>query len=242
MWGGRFSADMISGLPMHTDRAFLGELAELVSFHPDHVSLYSLVVEKHTPLGRALERGILPYDTDAADGQWLAGRDFLERNGYGQYEVSNFAHPGAESIHNQAYWRLENYIGVGAGATGSVYGESGNAGMRWTNFNDIEVYTAFWNEKHQGKELPRSVEVLDQSTEEFEFLMMGFRMLCGISSRTYTSRFGGILGQRIGAYDGGLFSKWQQQGLAVLKENGTDVRFALTREGILFLNSFLESL
>ena len=111
-WQGGFSADLISGLPLDSREQLEKTICELLSFEPDHISLYSLTLEEETPLGRAVFSGNLEYDYETADDCWLAGRNLLEKNGYRQYEVSNFAKPGFESIHNKTYWKLENYIGL----------------------------------------------------------------------------------------------------------------------------------
>ena len=116
----RFSVDFISGLPGLTDSEFISGMEKTLSYGPDHVSLYSLMLEEGTPLFSAVESGKVTYSEEASDRQWFAGRDLLKRNGFAQYEVSNFAKPGYESRHNTVYWHLDDYIGCGAGACGTV--------------------------------------------------------------------------------------------------------------------------
>lgn len=140
-WRGIFSADMIAGLPGQSGADFLRGLERLAAFSPDHISLYSLTIEEDTPLGAAVSSGALDYDDDAADRMWLSGRDFLLRKGYGQYEVSNFCRRGTECRHNLACWRQEDYVGVGAGAVGTIYGR---ITRRRTNTRDIGLYTEYW--------------------------------------------------------------------------------------------------
>ena len=85
-------------------------------------------------------------------------------------------------------------------------------------------------------------ETLDAATQEFEFLMMGFRMLEGVGAAEYRSRFGGELSDRLGAKDG-IFASWKKRGFARIEAvDKTDSRYALTRRGILLLNRFLEEL
>ena len=121
----RFSVDFISGLPGLTDSEFINGMEKTLSYGPDHVSLYSLMLEEGTPLFSAVQSGKVPYSEEASDRQWFAGRDLLKRNGFSQYEVSNFAKPGYESRHNTVYWHLDDYIGCGAGACGTVTAGSG---------------------------------------------------------------------------------------------------------------------
>lgn len=116
-WSGRLSLDLICGLGGQTAETQAEDLEEALSWNPDHVSWYSLTVEPSTPLGRALSLGTagLPSDAEAAE-WWLAGRDRLESSGLLSYEVSNFARPGAESIHNGRYWSLSPWWGLGPSA------------------------------------------------------------------------------------------------------------------------------
>ena len=269
-WQGGFSADLISGLPLDSREQLEKTICELLSFEPDHISLYSLTLEEETPLGRAVFSGNLEYDYETADDCWLAGRNLLEKNGYRQYEVSNFAKPGFESMHNKTYWKLENYIGLGAGGTGTIYScfseqKSRNFqndfsfcmknAVRWTGTQNLKEFTSFWNDLPAFSEVlkdlslpcektvqPASVEFLDRKTQEFEFLMMGFRLLEGVCADEYAVRFGKSLAERLGAGCGGLFDSWNERGLAVrIYRNGQEF-FALTADGILLLNQFLQEL
>lgn len=252
-WHGRLSCDLIAGLPNHTYASFEADVRALLSYlNIDHISLYTLTIEDGTPLAKNIECGKVRWSQDKADRMWLRGRTLLERAGFSQYEVSNFAKQGAYSRHNMTYWRLDDYIGCGAGASGSVYGAHGNDGTRWTNTTDIASYNAFWHERapHDAQDLPRAVERLDTPTQCFEYLMMGFRTMQGVSSADYCARFGTSLEQRIGA-ENGVFADWKKRGLARkakktrLTADGsayTDTYYALTRRGILLLNRFLEEL
>jgi oxygen-independent coproporphyrinogen-3 oxidase len=244
-WKGRLSCDIIAGLPCQTHDSFMEGLKELTAYPVEHVSLYTLTVEEETPLAKRISDGTVSWSSDCADSLWIEGRNFLEKKGFMQYEVSNFAKQGAESAHNLTYWNLRNYIGCGAGASGTIYGvrkETGGCteGMRWTNTKDIARYCAFWN--NGGKEILRDVEILDEATQEFEYIMMGFRTRKGISEAEFRCRFGKSAGQRIGA-DSGVFSSWKKKRLAESREekNG-DTYYALTKKGILLLNMFLEEI
>ncbi|MEE1057981.1 MAG: radical SAM family heme chaperone HemW, partial [Treponema sp.] len=129
-WNGIFSVDIISALPNQSKSDFLDGLKKIVSFEPEHISMYALTIEESTPLGKKLQKGQLSYDFEAADEMWIAGRDFLINSGYVHYEVSNFAKKGFDCEHNMAYWKLKNYIGIGAGAVGTIYSDRT---VRWSN-------------------------------------------------------------------------------------------------------------
>lgn len=236
----RLSLDLIAGLPGLSDEAFEQGVRRIIETGADHVSLYSLMLEEGTRLERDVSLGKVAYSDEANDRQWIRGRDMLVSAGYIQYEVSNFARPGFESRHNSVYWHMQDYLGTGAGGAGTV------GSYRWTEAPDIAAFTAWWN--RPDGEPPADVELLEDETREFEFLMMGFRLLEGVSSREYGRRFGKSLAERLGAEpsekaDDALFADWQKRGLARTYSTADgDTRYALTAEGILLLNQFLEAL
>lgn len=221
-WHGILSVDLIAGLPRETPASFAAGLLRLLELRPQHISLYSLTIESGTRLGDAVLTGSLPYDYDAADEMWLQGRDILLQNGYEQYEVSNFCLPGYECRHNMAYWQQQDYIGIGAGAVGTVYGAATCAvasaaadtfGFRFSNTTDRAAYCDFWNSRAAPLEVPASicqVERLCRATVQFEFFMMGLRTSRGVCRETYTERFGADFSPQTLA----LFENWQRRGLA----------------------------
>ena len=255
LWHGDVNLDAIAGLPGQDEEEFLASLRKICSCKPQHVSLYTLTLEEGTPLARRVAAGEA-WDGDAADAQWLSGRTVLESLGLQQYEVSNFARAGHESRHNMVYWTQQDYIGIGAGAAGSVYDFSGaEPGMRWTNTCSVQDYCRWWNAPGAaGKGLreplsvPRTVEELPLATEEFEFLMMGLRTLSGVSDREYRARFSAVepwkgdLSLRLGLH-GGLWEQGIVRGDCLCRrESDGSVRYAATKQGILFLNSMLRYL
>lgn len=246
-WTGQVSIDLISGLPEDNEESLLYSLKKVCSIDPDHVSLYSLTIEDKTPFGKELNEGKLYYDYDEADRLWLIGRDFLEKNGYVWYEVSNFCKPGKECCHNLVYWTHKDYVGCGSGATGSLYEKNGRI-FRWTDSRDIGRYISFWNDL-SGKKitqdmLPQKSENIDVETSVFEFFMMGLRKIDGISLFDFEKTFSFPLPAAFIK----LFSEWEKKGLCMRWPvnssvcSKSDERYAMSREGILFLNRFLEKL
>lgn len=220
-WKHRFSIDMISGLPGLTEKSFLAGLEEVSKSGAEHISLYSLTIEDETPLSKDLKK----YSEDENINQWILGRDFLDKNGFNQYEVSNFARQGFESKHNLTYWRKNDYVGIGSGAVGTI----GNT--RYTNgklepCKEINYTTDF------------SIESLDEKTLEFEFCMMGLRTLKGISVSEFHRRFN----KNLIDYLGKSFDKWISKGDAQITKIDDDEWFSLTKKGILYLNIFLEEI
>lgn len=239
-WSGIFSVDLICGLPYETEKSFLDALEQIVLFNPHHISMYSLVVEEETPLGQKILNEKIPYDYDFADNLWLASRDFLQKNGFIQYEVSNFCKKGFECSHNLVYWNHQDYIGCGSGAVGTIY-DSDGSGKRFSNLWNIDEYKKYWLEHFQydlSKKDIEEIELIDKETSQFEFFMMGLRKLIGINSCDYKK----IFSKEIPITVKNQFVKWQKNGFAKITKQGENENYSLTQEGILFLNKFMEEL
>lgn len=249
-WKGCFSVDMISALPLQSGENFIKGLETVLDFSPHHVSLYSLTFEENTPLSRSLENSEFDYDFEKADLMWLKGKDFLEENGFEQYEVSNFFRKsgGRKCVHNLRYWNLENYAAAGSGGTGSVYSGTedirhGKA-YRYTNAKNICGYIDFWGNAERkasgfkGHEGLEEIERLSGETLSFEYFMMGLRKTEGVSLDRFKRRFS----RDIPSKTKGAMEKWIKNGLAETKKAGGDEFFFLNRKGLLFLNRFLEEI
>ena len=236
-WPHEWSADLIAGLPFQTKKDIERDISFIERNGAKHVSLYSLTLEDGTPLKGAIDAGKIPYDEEAAEELWLYGRELLEERGFLQYEVSNFARPGFESLHNGAYWAQESYLGAGAGATGTIYGKP--TGWRYTNILDAAAYMAFWNgERTQAQNcggqqkgftdlnagrayqeasqdqnvraalsFPCQLEALDMATQEFEYIMTNLRTRRGASAAEYKARYGGDLAARLGCKEAARVQK-----------------------------------
>ena len=282
IWAASWSADLIAGLPFQTKEDLERDIVFIERNGANHISLYSLTLEEGTPLAKKIERGEIPYDEEAAEELWLYGRDLLEARGYLQYEVSNFAKAGFESKHNAAYWAQESYLGAGAGATGTIYGNP--TGFRYTNVLDAAKYIERWNAerpqdlnggggdcskakdagaKQKGFtdqsaarqfDFPCQLESLDMDTQEFEYIMTNLRTKRGASASEYKARYEKDLAARLGldqkasqAQNAGEPKGFTGQNAAAARwiekiERDGEVFYAMTREGLLFLNKFLEEL
>lgn len=241
VWKGQLSLDAIAGLPGQSESEFCSSLKKMLSFAPDHISLYTLTVEEGTPLERSIRSGAVRFSPDEADCQWLAGRVILTESGFVQYEVSNFCRNGKKSVHNSLYWSQNDYIGIGSGATGTVYGIKS---LRWTNCTDICAYERFWSGKKDGagiqeSGIPRETEEVSLAEREFEFLMTGLRTAAGVDSDEYRRIFA-----EVDPWHGNLELRLSAAGLEqfTVTENGGSVRFSLAPDSLLFLNRILLSL
>lgn len=116
------SLDLIYGLPEQTMTRWQANLDAALALAPEHLSCYGLKVEEGTPLFARRERFTLPDDDTQAD-MYLSAVGLLARQGYEQYEISNFCRPGRASRHNSRYWTLAEYLGFGPGAHSDFGGE-----------------------------------------------------------------------------------------------------------------------
>jgi len=224
---GAFSADLIAGLPFQTEAVIIEDIRRLLSFRPAHVSLYGLILEPRTPLGGKTASGAVQLPArDEADGLWITGRDLLESSGYGQYEVSNFCLPGKTCSHNIRYWRMENWLGAGPAASGTVINDAAGTGKRFTYPSDIESYLRM--------PAPRVshavVEELGKTDLIKETLLMGFRYIEGPDHGLFKRRFGGEIEDIIPQ----TVARWKERGFF---QTGPGLK--PSKQGLLFVNGFL---
>lgn len=114
----RVTADLMFNLPGQTAAQFLEDLDRLSAYPLGHISFYGLKVDPRTRLGHRLEKGELQVDEDLYGDMYREGVKLLESKGFERYEVSNFARPGEESLHNLNYWRRGEYLAFGPSAHG----------------------------------------------------------------------------------------------------------------------------
>ncbi|MFN6999977.1 MAG: radical SAM family heme chaperone HemW [Elioraea tepidiphila] len=182
----RASFDLIYARPGQTVAAWRGELRRALGFGLDHLSLYQLTIEPGTPFARLAARGelVLP-DEETQAALYEATEAEAVRAGLAPYEVSNYAVPGAESRHNLAYWRYDDYAGIGPGAHGRipVHGVP-TATVR------VRAPEA-WAEavERQGHGV-REEEPLAPETRAREALLMGLRLAVGVEPAHFRARTG----------------------------------------------------
>lgn len=174
------SLDLIYGLPGQTQESWQTTVEHILSLQPEHLSCYGLKVEEDTPLAARVEAGeVLPDDDEQAD-LYLWTVERLNRAGYIQYEISNFARPGFESRHNLRYWLTQPYIGFGPGA------HSDFGGRRYAWIRDLEGYITGVLE---GGELLDSQDLIPQSDRGGEYLMLRLRTNYGVEEWEYRRNY-----------------------------------------------------
>ena len=170
------SLDLIYGLPSQTREDWADTLSQALELKPAHISCYGLRLEEGTPMyDEYHDSPLLPSEDDQAD-MYLYAVDLLERHGYYQYEISNFARRGYESMHNLKYWRLGDYIGFGASA-------ASNVGMlRYTYTRNVREYISG---VLGDKDIIAEQEELTDFDRASEYLMLGMRTCWGVSRAEY---------------------------------------------------------
>ncbi|MEX0681042.1 MAG: radical SAM family heme chaperone HemW [Balneolales bacterium] len=192
-----FSVDLIYGSPGQTEEQLRDDLHCLLSYSPPHVSAYSLTIEPKTRLGKQYELGRLqPACDDDIVKQSRFIRNALFSNGLRQYEVSNYAIPGHEAVHNSAYWRHENYLGLGPAAHSFYWKPGETSARRWHNPPDLHIYRKPKHTLHYpGISNPKITdakpveETLSLKTLAEERIMMGLRCVEGISEEELKAKY-----------------------------------------------------
>ena len=163
--------DLIAGLPFQTEASWRESLDWIVRLDPPHVSVYMLEVDEDSRLGLEILGEGARYGARHAPGEEVTASlyetavDFLGARGIRRYEISNFARPGFESLHNLKYWRLEPYVGFGAAA------HSFDGASRWQNVETAAEYARAAN--------PR-METSEFRPDEEKFFV-GLRLLDGVT-------------------------------------------------------------
>ena len=197
----RISADLMSGIPGQTVESFRNTLDRILQLNLSHLSVYSLILEEETPLEQLVREGkvALP-DEDVSYVMYEMTRSRLEQAGLKRYEISNYAKPGQESLHNTVYWHYEPYAAFGVGAC-TFSGKE-----RRTNTFAVREYIKGWNAAAlqksgtaaSAKEFSADTEDgrlwqterLDRKTQISEAMIMGLRMTEGVDLNKMQRRFG----------------------------------------------------
>ncbi len=189
------SLDLIFGIPGQSTESWRTSLVDVTDLEPDHLSLYSLTIEEGTPFAKYVQEGKMTSpDGDVAADMYDFAREFLSKKGFQQYEISNWAKNDENGMlmvsrHNSQYWLNEPYIGIGAGAHGSILGE------RLENEKNIVRYLRAL-ENESDIRLPSTPVTKDSTPIELEremneTMMLGLRLLIeGVSEKRFQERFG----------------------------------------------------
>lgn len=176
------SLDLMFGLPGQTAKSWRHTLESALALAPEHFSLYELMVEQGTPLAGMIQRKelSLPAEDEVVE-MALVTDTLLAAAGFERYEISNYARPAFACRHNINYWENRSWLGLGAGAVGSL------SGMKITNVADPALYI---QRVTRGVAPYSAMECLCREALFRETVIMGLRMIKGISITDLEQRFG----------------------------------------------------
>lgn len=221
------SADMIIGLPGVDQARWEESMRAVLTWPLTHFSLYFLTVHEQTPLYYGVrDKSItLPKDEEIL-AQYAWTIEILEKAGFAQYEISNFARPGRESRHNQGYWNLVPYQGFGLGAA------SYDGKFRFSNLKNLGKYREAYSSRsaNSGQTYP-FLEQLSPAQKVLETLMLGLRQRRGIPLTTFTE----MTSSKRHEHFKRVYSNMRDEGL--VEEHEGHLR--LTRAGILLENAVI---
>jgi len=176
------SIDLIFGIPGQTLAEWQTTLDQAIELAPRHVSTYGLTYEKGTAFWTRREKQQLrPIAEELEREMYALAMSTLPEHGFQQYELSNFAQPGAASRHNQVYWQGEPYYGIGPGAAGF------QNSRRVLNHRSV---TTWIKRLQQGLSPIQETEDLDLDLQRREAVMLGLRQIAGIDQRRFQQQFG----------------------------------------------------
>ena len=211
--------DLMFAIPGQTGEAWRQHLYQVAELNPEHISAYSLIIEEGTPFA---EQNLDLPDEDTEYQMYEDTAEILERYGYRQYEISNYAKQGYMCRHNAGYWQRREYLGFGLGAS-SLY-----RGMRFSNTRRMQEYL---KESRNPDQIRKDVTVLSRNEWIEEFMFLGLRMTEGISEKKFEENFD----VRLMDVYGDILQKYEETGFM----EHIETKWRLTRKGIHVSNHIL---
>lgn len=170
--------DLMIGLPNQTVCDVETSLEKIIKLNPQHISVYSLILEEGTVMEDKIKNGILklPEEVQERKMYWLV-KNKLEDVGFIHYEISNFAKPGFESKHNYSCWEQKEYIGVGLAAHSYINK------TRYSNTEDLSRYL------ENRKQNITIHEIQNREEQEKEYMLLGLRKIQGVNIQKFKHKF-----------------------------------------------------
>lgn len=165
------SVDLMFSVPGQDLALWEADLDTAIGLAPEHLSVYNLTYEEDTEFLSRHRQGELDADEDRDADLFHAAIDMLEGAGYGHYEISNYARPGFESLHNQSYWSGADYLGLGPGAVSTIAGE------RSRTLPDTAAYV---RAVQAGLDTRSEIELLGEADRRLETFAMRLRTREGV--------------------------------------------------------------
>ena len=173
--------DLMYALPNQSREDWMESLEKVVKLNPTHISAYSLILEENTELFKMYERdefNLLDENTDIEMYEYTI--DYLKSHGYNQYEISNYAKDNFECKHNVLYWKCEEYVGIGASASGYFNG------IRYNNICELDNYEKMILEGEKPIEWEEKLSIKDEIEES---IFLGLRMNEGIQISDFKEKY-----------------------------------------------------
>lgn len=173
--------DLMYALPNQKREDWIESLEKIVNLNPEHISAYSLILEENTELFNMYERNefkLLDEDTDIEMYEYTI--NYLKSHGYNQYEISNYAKDGFECKHNILYWKCENYVGLGASASGFLNG------IRYNNICGLDEYEEIICSGKKPIDWEEKLSIKDKIEES---IFLGLRMNEGIKLKDFQEKY-----------------------------------------------------
>ena len=223
----RISLDLIAAAPGQDLADFERDLTAALAHAPEHVSVYELTLEPGTPFARAAERGRLAVaDEETAARMLERAEERLTAEGYRRYEISSYARPGCEALHNQRYWERRPVLGLGMGAVSNDPPAAGAPhGTRRTNPRTLDAYLGVAAGARCAE-----VETLTPQVSRGEAVFLALRTASGLDAARFAAEFGAPPREFFGAEIAAL----RAQGLL---EEGDTGRLWLTPRGRMLSDS-----
>ena len=175
------SIDLIYGSPTSNLEIWKKNLDKTIELQVPHISSYALTVEPKTALNTWISQGKIAAPKEAEQHEeFFYMTDFLKDNGFDHYEISNFGKPGFHSQHNSAYWKSQEYLGIGP----SAHSYNGRNERSW-NIANNQLYI---NSLNQSK-LAKETEILTEKDQFNEMLMIGLRTIWGVDLTSLKEKF-----------------------------------------------------
>lgn len=217
--------DLISAIPGQTLEKWTDSLKRVVYLDPNHISVYSLIIEEGTPFYQRyksekniLEKERLPSEETECKMDQIT-QQILKENNYIQYEISNYAKEGYQCKHNISYWKRENYLGLGLGASSLIENN---------RFKNTILLTNYLESSSDNKKIREEQIVLTKRQQIEEFMFLGLRMCEGINKIDFQNCFG----IEIEKIYGEILEKLKKQNLLVSNQQ----RVYLTNKGLQLSN------
>ncbi len=191
------NADVMYGIPEQTPETLKLTLDALCDLDPEHVSVYGLKIEENTPFFERRDSLNLP-DEDTEYEMYRGSCELLASRGYQHYEISNFAKPNRQCLHNLKYWFCREYLGLGPGAH-SYFG-----GRRFSFKRDLQLYMDTLEQPSASYDITDENYPITPSERLGEYVMLQLRLCRGLNTRTFAEKFGvtfdSLYGKQVALY------------------------------------------